>query len=228
MSLSAPLERTWDGRRPPAFASTEMVSQNITTNIVSSWKVPVALSSNEPALECLCAKFTAVRPISGICSSHFVNLYPPKLRKVFPTYVVVDGAKDGLSAGISFHIDCRSTGSEPPSLHAISKEWERAVAGVTVIWGPCIGPDFFACGDIAVPLRGGMMLAQAGITGITGPFSHRIVKLGIPVTFVAPLWTESLLPSTVQTDPCFQEAANTENGYHGALGSSEGFKLLGL
>jgi len=69
------------------------------------------------------------------------------------------------------------------------------------------------------------MLAHAGITG---PSSHRIVKLGIPVIFVAPLWIESSLPSTFQTDPCFQEAANTENGYHGALGSSKGCKLLGL
>lgn len=69
------------------------------------------------------------------------------------------------------------------------------------------------------------MLAQAGITG---RFSHRIVKLGTPVTFVAPLWTKPSLPRTLYTDPCFQEAANTENGYHGELGSSKEFKLLGL
>lgn len=146
MSLSAPLKRTWDGRRPPPFASTEMVSQNITTHTISSWKVPVVFSRYVPALECLCAKFTAVRPISGICSSHFVNLYPPKLRKVISTYVAAGAEGDGPSSGTSFHIDCRSTGSEPPSLHAISKEWERAVAGVTVIWGPCIGPDFLLVG----------------------------------------------------------------------------------
>lgn len=38
-----------------------------------------------------------------------------KLQPVQSTYVAVDVAKDGLSVGISCHIDCRLTGSEPPS-----------------------------------------------------------------------------------------------------------------
>lgn len=50
-----------------------------------------------------------------------------------------------LYVGTSCHIGCRSTGSEPPSLCPCHCErmgkGQRCVAGMTVIWGPCIGPD---------------------------------------------------------------------------------------
>lgn len=74
------------------------------------------------------------------------------------------------------------------------------------IWGPCIGPDSSRRVGILRCLCGGYDAV---------PFSHKIVKLCIPVASVAPVQYVALRKHR-------SRAANPENGYHGELGSAKG------